>query len=176
MLFPRVIESASSTSLHPLRLLFSLLATPLRRCKPTAPHLVHPAPSPLPPSLSSSSARSPTTRRLHSIPRYSLSQHPPARHIVPLHPSAFLSVIDMSWTSEALLENRQRMERGELYTAFVPDLTAERRKAAQACSRYNAKATLEETSRREQVEMLRVCVPPSLQPAGETAERLFPAG
>lgn len=50
------------------------------------------------------------------------------------------------------------MERGELYTAFVPDLTAGRRKAAQACTLYNAKATAEETTRREQVEMLRACV------------------
>ncbi|GAA6022020.1 hypothetical protein JCM11491_005495 [Sporobolomyces phaffii] len=56
-----------------------------------------------------------------------------------------------------LAENQARMERGELYTAFVPDLIAARRKAAQACAKYNRDAT--EVSRREQVEMLKSCIP-----------------
>jgi hypothetical protein len=73
-------------------------------------------------------------------------------------PSTMAYVPPPSWTPEALKENTARMERGELYTAFVPDLTAGRRKAAIACTRYNAKATAEETTRREQVEMLRACV------------------
>jgi hypothetical protein len=52
-----------------------------------------------------------------------------------------------------LAENKAKMERGELYTAFVPDLIAGRRRAAQACAKYNREAT--DVSRREQVEMLK---------------------
>lgn len=51
-------------------------------------------------------------------------------------------------------------ERGELYTAFVPDLTAERRKASQACAAYNRDAL--DVTRRKQVELLRKCVSLSL--------------
>ncbi|BGP41675.1 hypothetical protein JCM10449v2_005666 [Rhodotorula kratochvilovae] len=61
-----------------------------------------------------------------------------------------------SWNGIDLAENRARMERGELYTAFVPDLTADRRKASQACDAYNRNAL--NVSRREQVELLRQCV------------------
>ena len=84
-----------------------------------------------------------------------------------------------SWNGIDLAENRARMgasllpdplcvhptdaplsaERGELYTAFVPDLTAERRKASQACAAYNRDAL--DVTRREQVELLRKCVLPS---------------
>ena len=52
-----------------------------------------------------------------------------------------------------LKENREKMCSGQLYTAFVPDLVSERRRAAQACAKYNREAT--EVSRREQVEMLK---------------------
>lgn len=58
-----------------------------------------------------------------------------------------------TWNGIDLAENRARMERGELYTAFTPDLTALRRKAAQACAVYNREAT--EVGRRQQVELLR---------------------
>lgn len=51
------------------------------------------------------------------------------------------------------------MKRGDLYTAFVPDLIAERRRAGRACAVYNEKATTEGTTRREQVKMLSVCAP-----------------
>lgn len=61
-----------------------------------------------------------------------------------------------TWNGIDLAENRRRMEAGELYTAFVPDLTAERRVAAQACGVYNREAC--EVTRRQQVEMLRKCV------------------
>jgi len=65
-----------------------------------------------------------------------------------------------SWNGIDLAENRARMERGELYTAFVPDLTAERRKASQACAAYNRDAL--DVTRRKQVELLRKCVSLSL--------------
>ncbi|GJN92686.1 hypothetical protein Rhopal_005721-T1 [Rhodotorula paludigena] len=73
-----------------------------------------------------------------------------------------------TWNGIDLAENRRRMEAGELYTAFVPDLTAERRVAAQACGVYNREAT--EVTRRQQVEMLRKIVPslPELPPAKAT--------
>lgn len=58
-----------------------------------------------------------------------------------------------SFSPAQLAENRARMERGELYTAFVPDLTKERRIASQACAKYNRLAT--EVSRREQIELFR---------------------
>jgi hypothetical protein len=56
------------------------------------------------------------------------------------------------WNGINLAENRKKMENGELYTAFVPDLIAERRRAAQACSKYNREAS--DVTRRQQVEML----------------------
>ncbi|GAA6064358.1 hypothetical protein JCM10212_001839 [Sporobolomyces blumeae] len=74
------------------------------------------------------------------------------------------------WNGINLAENRRLMEAGELYTAFVPDLMADRRRAAQACAKYNRDAT--EVSRREQVELLRRCVPtlPELPPKKDNDE------
>ncbi|GAA5980522.1 hypothetical protein JCM5350_004333 [Sporobolomyces pararoseus] len=74
------------------------------------------------------------------------------------------------WNGINLAENRARMEGGELYIAFVPDLIAERRRAAQACAKYNREAT--EVSRREQVEMLKKCIPtlPDLPPKKDNEE------
>ncbi|GAA5978397.1 hypothetical protein JCM11641_004677 [Rhodosporidiobolus odoratus] len=71
---------------------------------------------------------------------------------------------DLTWNGVSFEENRARMVRGELYTAFVPDLTADRRRASQACSVYNRVAT--EVSRREQVELMRKIIPslPDLPP------------
>ncbi|BGP17918.1 hypothetical protein JCM10213_003925 [Rhodosporidiobolus nylandii] len=68
------------------------------------------------------------------------------------------------WNGIDLAENRARARRGELYTAFVPDLTAERRKCAQACAVYNREAL--NVSRREQVQMLKKIIPslPDLPP------------
>lgn len=42
-------------------------------------------------------------------------------------------------TSESLEmhANRRRMEAGELYYAFTPDLLADRRRAQAACERFN---------------------------------------
>lgn len=37
-----------------------------------------------------------------------------------------------------LSENRRRMQRGELFHAFVPDLVAERTRAMHACARFNS--------------------------------------
>ena len=47
-------------------------------------------------------------------------------------------------------ENKARALRGELYHAFTPELVAERRRCARACSRYNK---AEEVTRRQQVEL-----------------------
>jgi hypothetical protein len=60
---------------------------------------------------------------------------------------------NVTWNGIDLAENRRRMVRGELYTAFVPDLTKERRAASQACAAYNRLAT--EVSRREQVKLFK---------------------
>ena len=49
-----------------------------------------------------------------------------------------------------LAENRQRMERGELYYAFAPDLIADRRRCKAAVDKYNAAG---EISRREEVRL-----------------------
>ncbi|GAA5841294.1 hypothetical protein JCM11251_001617 [Rhodosporidiobolus azoricus] len=70
----------------------------------------------------------------------------------------------MSWNGINLTENRQRMAAGELYTAFVPELIEERRRASKACAEYNSKAT--HVSRREQVELLKKVIPsiPDLPP------------
>ncbi|GAA5968604.1 hypothetical protein JCM8115_003799 [Rhodotorula mucilaginosa] len=72
---------------------------------------------------------------------------------------------NVTWNGIDLAENRRRMVRGELYTAFVPDLTKERRAASQACAAYNRLAT--EVSRREQVELFKKIVTstPDLPPA-----------
>jgi hypothetical protein len=52
----------------------------------------------------------------------------------------------------AMSENKARMLRGELYYAFTPELAALRRRASQACTRYN---TAGDVTRRRQVELLR---------------------
>ena len=52
----------------------------------------------------------------------------------------------------ALLENIQRMQRGELYTAFVPELIALRARCTQAVNRFN---DTRETSRRHRVQLWR---------------------
>lgn len=69
---------------------------------------------------------------------------------------------DGTWNGIDLAENRRRMVRGELYTAFVPDLTKERRVASQACAAYNRSAT--EVSRREQVELFKKLCRPTPRP------------
>ncbi|CEQ40202.1 SPOSA6832_01796, partial [Sporobolomyces salmonicolor] len=76
-----------------------------------------------------------------------------------------------TWSGIDLAKNRAAMLRGDLYTAFVPDLTAERRKAAKACAIYNREAT-EVATRREQVELLRKCLPnlPELPPRKDDEE------
>ena len=51
-----------------------------------------------------------------------------------------------------LKENRARMGRGELYYAFVPDLSAERSRCEQACIKYNDAKDL---SRRQRAELWR---------------------
>ncbi|GAA6023265.1 hypothetical protein JCM10207_005228 [Rhodosporidiobolus poonsookiae] len=73
----------------------------------------------------------------------------------------------MSWNGIDLAENRRRKVAGELYTAFVPDLTVERRKASLACNAYNQHAL--DGSRRQQVELLRAIFPalPELPPKKE---------
>ncbi|CAK7562917.1 MAG: hypothetical protein SEPTF4163_000773 [Sporothrix epigloea] len=40
-------------------------------------------------------------------------------------------------TPQELAENKRRMEKGELYFAFTPDLVADRRRCAQACHLFN---------------------------------------
>ncbi|CAN8097393.1 unnamed protein product [Discula destructiva] len=47
-------------------------------------------------------------------------------------------------------ENRLKMEAGELYYAFTPDLINDRRRCKQACKTYNGSDSL---SRREQIEL-----------------------
>jgi hypothetical protein len=49
-------------------------------------------------------------------------------------------------------ENKQRMARGELYHAFTPELTAERTRCRQACTRYNNAG---DVSRRKLTELFR---------------------
>lgn len=49
-------------------------------------------------------------------------------------------------------ENKQRMARGELYTAFTPELIAERARCKHACARY---ANAGEVSRRKLTELFR---------------------
>lgn len=50
------------------------------------------------------------------------------------------------------VENRRRMEAGELYYCFTPELIAERRRAFLAYSRFNK---AEDVSRRESLELLK---------------------
>ncbi|KAL1591850.1 hypothetical protein SLS59_010028 [Nothophoma quercina] len=52
----------------------------------------------------------------------------------------------------ALSENKQRMARGELYTAFTPELIAERARCKHACTRYTNAG---EVSRRRLTELFR---------------------
>ncbi|GLA50445.1 maltose acetyltransferase [Aspergillus niger] len=49
-----------------------------------------------------------------------------------------------------LQENRERMRRGELYHAFVSDLTADRARCARACRRFNNAG---DVSRRQSLEL-----------------------
>ncbi|CAN9273560.1 unnamed protein product [Alternaria alternata] len=49
-------------------------------------------------------------------------------------------------------ENKQRMARGELYHAFTPELTAERARSRQACTRYSNAG---DVSRRKLTELFR---------------------
>lgn len=51
-----------------------------------------------------------------------------------------------------LSENKQRMQRGELYYAFTPELVAERARCTRAVNRFN---DTRETSRRHRVELWR---------------------
>lgn len=50
------------------------------------------------------------------------------------------------------VENRRRMEAGELYYCFTPELTAERRRAFLAYTRFNK---ADDVSRRESLELLK---------------------
>lgn len=50
------------------------------------------------------------------------------------------------------VENRRRMEAGELYYCFTPELIAERRRAFLAYSRFNK---ADDVSRRESLELLK---------------------
>ncbi|OJJ67422.1 hypothetical protein ASPBRDRAFT_135832 [Aspergillus brasiliensis CBS 101740] len=70
-----------------------------------------------------------------------------------------------------LQENRERMRRGELYHAFVSDLTADRMRCASACRRFNNAG---DVSRRQSIELWKDIVgdttplpPPSQDPAEE---------
>jgi len=49
-------------------------------------------------------------------------------------------------------DNRQRMARGDLYHAFTPQLSAERRRSKYACARYNGAG---EVTRRRLCELFR---------------------
>lgn len=53
-------------------------------------------------------------------------------------------------TTMDLQENRERMRRGELYHAFVSDLTADRARCASACRRFNNAG---DVSRRQSLEL-----------------------
>lgn len=51
---------------------------------------------------------------------------------------------------QSMSENKARALRGELYYAFTPELTAERRRCGNACKRFNSAG---EITRRRQVEL-----------------------
>ncbi|KAI1137576.1 hypothetical protein F5Y05DRAFT_387640 [Hypoxylon sp. FL0543] len=82
----------------------------------------------------------------------------PPRHLYNLRQrylaARFLGIswerINMSLRDIDPQENRRRMGNGELYFAFVPDLTADRRRCARTCERYN---TAGEVDRRKLVEL-----------------------
>lgn len=50
-------------------------------------------------------------------------------------------------------ENKARSLRGELYHAFTPELVAERRRCARACTKYNKAGEDDTMTRRRQVEL-----------------------
>lgn len=50
------------------------------------------------------------------------------------------------------VENEARMLRGELYHAFLPELTSKRNRCHHACHRFNQAG---EASRRKQIELWR---------------------
>ena len=52
----------------------------------------------------------------------------------------------------AVSANKQRMQRGELYYAFTPELIAERARCTQAVNRFNDSR---DTTRRHRVELWR---------------------
>jgi hypothetical protein len=56
-----------------------------------------------------------------------------------------------------LSENKQKMLRGELYHAFVPELEADRARCGRACARYNNAG---DVSRRRLTELFREYVLP----------------
>ncbi|KAF1972819.1 maltose O-acetyltransferas-like protein [Bimuria novae-zelandiae CBS 107.79] len=68
-----------------------------------------------------------------------------------------------------LSENRRRMQRGELYHAFVPDLTAERFRCMHACARFNNTG---DVPRRRLTELFRdvLCDKTPLPPEAATPE------
>lgn len=58
------------------------------------------------------------------------------------------------------VENRRRMEAGELYYCFTPELTADRKRASQAYARFNK---ADDVSRREGLELLKEYMHTALQ-------------
>ncbi|KAF9691714.1 hypothetical protein EKO04_010223 [Ascochyta lentis] len=78
-------------------------------------------------------------------------------------------------TNMALSENKQRMARGELYSAFTPELNAERARCKHACARYTNAG---EVSRRRLTELFRDIIQdttalPSPAPTPEEDAALF---
>ncbi|KAK3346385.1 hypothetical protein B0T25DRAFT_520817 [Lasiosphaeria hispida] len=69
-------------------------------------------------------------------------------------------------------ENRRRMLAGELYYAFTPDLTADRRRCKAACFEFNAHSTGGEAPRRKLVELWKKLVrdDTALPPVAPTPE------
>ncbi|KAI1492483.1 hypothetical protein F5X96DRAFT_667723 [Biscogniauxia mediterranea] len=66
-------------------------------------------------------------------------------------------------------ENRRRMENGELYFAFTPDLIADRRRCRQAFDKFN---DARDITRRQQVELFQRIIndTTALPPLGPTPE------
>lgn len=60
------------------------------------------------------------------------------------------------------VENRRRMEAGELYYCFTPELIAERRRAFLAYTRFNK---ADDVSRRESLELLKEYIHTPLEPS-----------
>jgi hypothetical protein len=65
----------------------------------------------------------------------------------------------MSIRSVDPVENRRRMLAGELYYAFTPDLTAERKRCKAASWEYNQHAVTGVATRRTLVELWKKYVP-----------------